>query len=167
MATRQESGRDIFQLLKQDHQTVSSLMADIRDADQSQKEVLCGRLDSELTQHMDLEEKYVYPILLDFDELTELIQDGYSDHDNIKDILEQMGNQDVGSEEWESNFLALEDAKEDHVDIEEHEVFPLAWELMNQDQVSQITDQVLSEKQKGPAAQQAREPRQQPPRVEK
>lgn len=167
MATKQQSGRDIFQLLKQDHQTVSSLMNEIRDADQSQKETLCGRLEAELMQHMDLEEKYVYPILLDFDELTELIQDGYTDHDNLKDILEQMGNQDVGSEEWESNFLALEDAKEDHVDIEEHEVFPQAWELLNQDQVAQITEQVLSEKQKAASFQQAPGTRQRQPQVEK
>lgn len=167
MATRQQTGRDIFQLLKQDHQTVTSLMDEIRDADQSRKEALCGRLEAELAQHMDLEEKYVYPILLDFDELTELIQDGYTDHDSIKDILEQMGNQEIGSEEWESNFLALEDAKEDHVDIEEHEVFPQAWELLNQDQVMQITEQVLSEKEKAQGAQQARGGRQRPPHVEK
>lgn len=167
MATKQQTGRDIFQLLKQDHQTVSSLMNEIRDADQSRKEALCGRLEAELMQHIDLEEKFVYPILLDFDELTELIQDGYSDHDNIKDILEQMGNQDVGSEEWESNFLALEDAKDDHVDIEEHEVFPQAWELLNQDQVAQITEQVLSEKQNAPGIQQARGTTQRQPQVEK
>lgn len=167
MATKQERGRDIFQLLKQDHQTVSSLMGEIRDAEQSQKEILCSRLETELSQHMDLEEKYVYPILLDFDELTELIQDGYADHDSLKDILEQMGNQEVGSEEWESNFLALEDAKEDHVDIEEHEVFPQAWELLNQDQISQITEQVWSEKQKAPETQQGRGTRQRAPQVDK
>ncbi|SNB45711.1 hemerythrin domain-containing protein [Geobacter sp. DSM 9736] len=167
MATRQAQGQDVFQILKQDHRTVTSIMEEIRDAEQAQKEALCSRLENELNQHMNLEEKYVYPILLDFEELSELIQDAYTDHDDLKDILEQMADQDVGSEEWESNFLALEDAKEDHVDTEENEVFPQAIELLSQDQVRQITDQIMSEKQRAPQTAQGKisQPRQ--PRAER
>ena len=167
MATKQERGTNIFQLLKQDHQTVTSLIEEIRNADPQNKEFLCGRLETELNQHMDIEEKYVYPILLDFEEIAELIQDAYTDHDSIKEILEQMRSQDVGSEEWESNFLALEDAKEDHVDMEENEIFPQAAELLSQDQISSITSQVSAEKQKAPEVQQARKTGQKQPRVER
>jgi hemerythrin-like domain-containing protein len=167
MATKQERGIDIFQLLKQDHRTVTSLMEEIRNADQQNKEILCQRLESELNQHMDLEEKYVYPVLLDFEEIAELIQDAYSDHDSVKEILEQMSSQEIGSEEWESNFLALEDAKEDHVDMEENDVFPQAEELLSQDQIAGITSQVSAEKQKAPQVQQRGKAAQRQPRAER
>lgn len=166
MATKQDRP-DIFQLLKQDHRTVTSILEEIRNSDRQNKEFLCGRLEAELNQHMDLEEKYVYPILLDFEEIAELIQDAYTDHDSVKEILEQMRAQKIGSEEWESNFLALEDAKEDHVDMEENEIFPQAVELLSQDQIWNITTQVSAEKQKAPVMQPGRKAGQKRPRMDR
>lgn len=94
------------------------------------------------------------------------MQDSYADHDDIRQILQQMNEQDFDSDEWEANCEALEDTKDDHVDVEEEEIFPQAMELVDAHVLQQIGEQIAAEKGKSPepspprpGKQQKRQPR--------
>lgn len=167
MARKQSSETDVFQILRADHQEVSRLMDQIKQADGQQKQQLFSRLQEELNTHMNLEEQFFYPKLEEIDDLADLVQDSYADHDDIRQILQQMSEQDFNSDEWQANCEALEDTKDDHVDVEEEEIFPQAMELVDSNVLNQIGEQIAAEKGKTGEAPSAKTSRQQkrPPRA--
>lgn len=166
MARKQSSETDVFQILRTDHQEVSKLMDKIKDANDPQKQQLFSQLQEELNNHMNLEERFFYPKLEEIEDLADLVQDSYADHDDIRQILQQMNEQDFNSEEWQANCEALEDTKDDHIDVEEEEIFPQAMELVDASVLNQIGEQIAAEKAKTaetsatrPQKQQKRPPR--------
>ena len=146
MARKQSLGTDVFQILRTDHQEVSKLMDQIKQADEPQKQQLFSQLQEELNDHMNLEERFFYPKLEENEDLADLVQDSYADHDDIRQILQQMSEQDFNSEEWQTNCEALEDTKDDHIDVEEEEIFPQAAELMDANVLNQIGEMIAAEK---------------------
>lgn len=167
MARRQSSETDVFQILRTDHQEVTKLMDKIKQAGEQQKQQLFSQLQEELNNHMNLEEKFFYPKLEEIEDLADLVQDSYADHDDIRQILQQMNEQDFNSDEWQANCEALEDTKDDHVDVEEEEIFPQAMELVDSSVLNQIGEQIAAEKGKWAEPAAAKAPRQQkrPPRA--
>jgi len=148
MARKQSYDIDVFQMLRTDHQEISKLMDRIKQAEGEQKQKLFWELQEEFTNHMNQEEKYFYPKLEDIEDLADLAQDSYADHDDIRQIIEQMSEQEFNSEEWQADFEALEDAKDDHVDVEEEEIFPQAAELVDAHILTLIGEQIAAEKGK-------------------
>ncbi|WP_243374223.1 hemerythrin domain-containing protein [Geotalea sp. SG265] len=166
MARKQSSETDVFQILRTDHQEVTKLMDQLKQAGGQQKQQLFAQLQEELNTHMNLEERFFYPKLEEIEDLADLVQDSYADHDDIRQILQQMNEQDFDSDEWQANCEALEDTKDDHVDVEEEEIFPQAMELVDGNVLSQIGEQIAAEKGKTaePAAAKPR-PQKRPPRA--
>ncbi len=166
MATKQSPGADVFEILRNDHQNVSRIINDLKKAGQQQKQQLFNQLQDELNEHMTLEERYFYSRLEDIEDVSDLIQDSLADHDDIRQILQQMSEEDVGSEEWETNCQALEDTKDDHVDLEEQELFPQVVELVEASELIQIAEQITAEKSRVERAPAARREQKRPPRAE-
>src|SRR6266545_747355 len=166
MATKQSQGTDVFEILRNDHQNVSRIINDFKKAGQQQKQQLFNQLQDELNEHMTLEERYFYSRLEDIEDVSDLIQDSLADHDDIRQILQQMSEEDVGSEEWETNCQALEDTKDDHVDLEEQELFPQVVELVEASELIQIAEQITAEKSRVERAPAARREQKRPPRAE-
>lgn len=161
MATADVSLKDVFDILTDDHGKIAQLIGKLRESPPQEKEGLLSQLDAELTQHMDLEEQYLYPELEEVDELNDIIASCQSDHEGIKDLLQKMASVDTGSPEWEEAFEALEDAKEIHVHTEEREVFPRAMKLLDEAQTRNMTEAIILQKQKSPQPVRVRRP---PPR---
>lgn len=166
MARKQSSETDVFQILRTDHQEVSKLMDQLKQAGGQQKKQIFAQLQEELNNHMNQEERFFYPKLEEIEDLADLVQDSYADHDDIRQILQQMTEQDFDSDEWQANCEALEDTKDDHVDVEEEEIFPQAMELVDAHVLQQIGEQIAAEKGRSPepspprpAKQQKRQPR--------
>ena len=166
MARKESPGADIFQILRNDHQKVSSIMEQLNDADEQQKQQIFDQLQEELNNHMSLEEQYFYPRVEDIEQLADVIQDCLADHDDIRQILEQMNEQDIDSEEWQTNCQALEDTKDDHVDLEEQEVFPQVVELMESSELKELGEQILAEKNRFAQAPAGRKGQRRAPRFE-
>ena len=163
MAKKESTGADVFQILRNDHENVSSILNQLKLADEQQKQELFEQVRNELDSHMTVEEKYFYSRLEDIEELADVIQDCLADHDDIRQILQQMNDQDIGSEEWESSCQSLEDTKDDHVDLEEQEVFPQAIEMIDGNELNQIAEQITAEKNRIAQAPQQRRPQKRPP----
>src|SRR4051794_36165229 len=98
MARKESTGPDVFQILRNDHQNVSRIMDEIKQADEQQKQQLFSQLQQELNNHMSIEEKFFYPKLEDIEELADVVQDCLADHDDLRQIIQQMNEQDFNSE---------------------------------------------------------------------
>ena len=166
MATKQSAQPDVFEILRNDHQNVTRIMNELKKADEQQRQELFAQLQEELDNHMTLEERFFYSRLEDVEELADLIQDSLADHDDIRQIVQQMNEQDIDSEEWLTNCEALEDTKDDHIDLEEQELFPQAVELVDGDELIQIAEQIMAEKSKIAQAPQQRKVQKRPPRAQ-
>ncbi len=141
-------------------------MDQIKQANEQQKQQLFSQLQEELNDHMNLEERFFYPKLEENEDLADLVQDSYADHDDIRQILQQMNEQDFNSDEWQANCEALEDTKDDHIDVEEEEIFPQAAELMDASVLIQIGEMIAAEKSsKSESTTKASKPQKRPPRA--
>ncbi len=93
--------------------------------------------------HLLGEEKLFYPQLQQKDELRELVNHAYEEHNEIKSISSELENMDAGSSNWASKIKELNESVSHHVDEEENKVFPAAQKALSQDKAQQIAQQYL------------------------
>jgi hemerythrin-like domain-containing protein len=93
--------------------------------------------------HLLGEEKFFYPQLQQKDELRELVNHAYEEHNEIKSISSELENMDAGSSNWTSKIKELNESISHHVEEEENKVFPAAQKAMSQDKAQQIAQQYL------------------------
>jgi len=116
-----------FKLLKEDHKRVAKLFKEIESAGEraiKTKQNLFGQLRTELTQHMELEETEVYPVLEEHDKTKDMALEGVEEHAVCKRLIEEIGGEEAGSEVWDAKIKVLKENVEHHVDEEEEEMFP-------------------------------------------
>jgi iron-sulfur cluster repair protein YtfE (RIC family) len=148
MATGKQGTPEIFNILKQDHQEVTQLMNKL--AKGGDREALIAQLNQELSQHMRQEETHFYPVLQQAgdEELRELVEESIAEHTEIKQLLGQVVELEAGSNEWNTRFAELREGKENHVDEEENELFPLCQRILKAEQLDAIAQKVTAEKEK-------------------
>lgn len=146
MPEQQVKGADVFELLKNDHREVGRIIGEIKKVGGNGKGDLISLLYDTLSDHMKLEENFVYPVLEDMEELTDAIQESLSEHNEMEDLLQDVLELDAESDEWQTIFLGLEDAKETHIRAEEQEIFPRAKKLMSREELARLTDEVMTER---------------------
>lgn len=146
MARQQVKGSDVFDMLKDEHEEIGAIINKIKNARGNEKQQLLSRLNDALSDHMKLEENFVYPVLEDMEELSDAIQESLSEHNEIEDLLHDVMELEQSSEEWQTIFLGLEEAKETHIQAEEREIFPRAKELMDEQQLARLSDEIMTER---------------------
>ena len=150
MAIKQEPESSIFQMLKLDHHHVTRTLQEMKNAPTEQKENMFGLLHGLLTQHMMLEENFFYSELDNFDQLKEHVNASYLEHEEMKEMLRQLMDVEVDSWDWAHALDILERSKNRHVLREEQEIFPLAAELVGEEQLRKIAEVISSEREKMP-----------------
>ncbi|MCP1470003.1 hemerythrin superfamily protein [Sphingobium sp. OAS761] len=116
---------DIFDRLKQDHDTHRQLfkkMADAKDEDQLQK--LFEQFKVEVTAHAAAEEETLYATMLARPDLREDAQHSVSEHKEIDDYLEELAELKFNGEAWRKKFDQMKKRYLHHIDEEEEEMFP-------------------------------------------
>ena len=69
---KEETSKDVFEILKNDHKLVKNLFQDIMKEKEKNEEIF-AQLKSELEVHMEAEEKHLYPRLENEGKIRELI----------------------------------------------------------------------------------------------
>jgi len=146
-----ESARDVFEVLKHDHQEARDLFAKLEGTSNGAKktrEKLFQQLKDELTRHAKAEEKVFYPALKDKDgQAHEQVEEGIHEHHEVVSLLKKIEKMDVDSDDWLSAVRDLKDKVEHHVQEEENEVFPKARQLLDAEMLGQLGERI--EKAKG------------------
>jgi hemerythrin-like domain-containing protein len=139
---------DAFELLKNDHAKVSSLFDRIEPAtDATTRRQLFAQLKQELTIHAHIEETILYPVLKAKAETREITEEGYEEHQEVKELLAELEATPPDSEEWSDLITELRENVEHHVEEEEGEMFTQAREVLSEQQINDIGARMSAEKQ--------------------
>ena len=133
-----------IELLMQDHKEASSMMDQLEMADKGDRSAkdTFVQLKEALTLHTQMEEQIFYPALKNFDETRDMIPESFEEHQEVKDLLEEMTSINPGSDEFMDKLTELRDAIEHHVEEEEGEMFPNAEKLLGQSRLQEMGRQM-------------------------
>ncbi len=136
-----------FDLLKQDHDKVRDLFEQIEeDEDGENREELFAGLQSEIQEHLQLEEKFFYPVLEQSEAAREKALESYEEHNVAKTVLGDLVGLDKEDERWDAKLKVLQEIVSHHLQEEEKNIFKLAKKVLEPDQIKQITGQIRQQK---------------------
>jgi len=139
---------DPFELLKKDHQKVSTLFQEIESASREAKLAIFRQLKQELDVHAHIEETIFYPVLEREKETREITLEAYEEHRVVKDLLSQLDAATSADEDWEARLTVLKENVEHHVDEEEGELFDKANDVLTGEQADDLGNRMQAEKNK-------------------
>ncbi len=137
------------ELLKKDHAAVKRLFAEFGRTTRRAKKSRAGlieRIAAELEIHAQIEEEIFYPAVGEIDEARRLVGGAREDHEHVKELIAEIRAMDAGQVDLPARVRELRDAVTDHATEEEHEMFPLA-ERLGDDQVALLGAQLEARKQ--------------------
>lgn len=127
----------LFDMLKQDHKEVTGMLENvISTKDTSQFPQIRKMLEA----HMEGEEKYFYPKIMERDRETAL--ESYEEHHVGKMVLNELNKTGKDEEEWMPKVEVLKDVLEHHIEEEESKIFTEADQILSNEQEDQIAQQI-------------------------
>jgi hypothetical protein len=150
--------RDAIRLLEQQHRSIALLFAELATDTQGRDlRPVMLELADQLSLHGAIEERLFYPVVRDED--TEvLLDDAYEDHHDMKELLLEMMDVGVDDPSFPARVSELKGLVDEHVAIEEAELFPMAREQLDASQLEAIAREmtvVMAElQQEGPPREQ-------------
>lgn len=132
----------IFDRLKQDHDAHRQLFAKMadadRDKDEERLEKLFEQFTVEVTAHAAAEEETLYATMLSRPDLREDAQHSVSEHKEIDDYLEELGELKFNGEAWRKKFAEMKKRYLHHIEEEEEEMFPDAAKDLTTDEEEKL-----------------------------
>jgi hemerythrin superfamily protein len=137
-------GVDALQLLESQHRAVEKLFQSIPvggDAKDVQPTVL--QIVDKLTMHTVLEERHFYPAVRAGD-TEDLIDDAFEDHREMKELCLQLLDLQPDDDGYSAQVDELQGIVEEHVSIEESELFPLVRDLLSASELEDLGQQMVA-----------------------
>lgn len=152
-----------LQVLKQSHQQISGLFELVQNSpDLSEKLTLFQQIKEELDLYSLVEQKIFYPALSQFDEVSDLIDQSYDEHDEIADLVEEIDQMEVEAiegdhfdttmDEFDDAITELRDMYGRHIEREERELYPEIAQLLSDDDLLAIGNEMNEIRSLGMAA---------------
>ena len=142
---------DIWQLITNDHANIADLCGDIPRATSGgglrSRDRLFNDLDSELRRHIEAEEESLYDVLEEHERAERLVDELEDEHEEIERLLGELSRfRDKGTREWTLKFRDLAALIEQHFHREEHELLPLAREILSEEEIQDLRHEFAEEK---------------------
>ena len=142
--TSTEDKDNIFGILKQEHAQVRQNLQRILDANKPMDD-LFSQTANVLNAHMRGEEEYLYPRLEDNATTRQMAFVSYEEHNIAKQLLNNMGMAS-DSDRWMAKVRVLYTVINNHIYVEENQVFPKAKEVLFQQTEQEIRTQYLNQR---------------------
>jgi DNA-binding MarR family transcriptional regulator len=141
---------DLWQLITNDHANIADLCGEIPrtfpGGGVRSRERLFSELDAELRRHLKAEEESLYDSLEDRDRAEHLVAELEHEHEEIERQLGELARvRDKGSLDWTQSFRDLAALIEGHFHREEHELLPLAREILDEEEVRELRHEYVEE----------------------
>ncbi len=150
---RGKSETTFIDLLLQDHEKVRDLFEQIEEDEEGEnREELFPELESELQMHMELEEKFFYPVLQQAEDAREKALEAYEEHNVAKTVLGELEKLKMDDERWQAKMNVLHEIVNHHLEEEEKNTFKMAKKILEKDQIQEITQQIQEQKTEKKAA---------------
>jgi hemerythrin superfamily protein len=134
---------DALQLLESQHRAVEKLFQSIEGASGKDAQALALQVIDKLTVHTIIEERHLYPAIRNGD-TEELIDDAYEDHREIKEVCLHLLDIDPADEDYQAKTEELRGLFEEHVSIEESELFPMVREVLDDNQLQALAQHMIA-----------------------
>ena len=140
---KENSPMDVLTLLKEDHKAVGALLDEAVECEpgDGRLDALAQEIESALTIHAAIEEKYFYPALHDRAEEADQSVDvfeAYTEHDLIKTLIALLKSGRQPDEQFKAEVQVLGENVKHHVKEEESTIFSLARELLDGDELEEL-----------------------------
>ena len=142
---------NVITLLKNDHRKVERLFQRYRSATKSRKRGLVAQITSELSMHMNAEERELYPVLrTSLPDGPRLMEEANTEHREARGLLAEVQNADVESFDTDAKMATLQAAIDHHVKEEEGEIFPQMTRVILKSQIEQLGLEIAKAKKSAP-----------------
>jgi hemerythrin-like domain-containing protein len=136
---------DLFDLLRHDHAKARDLFARIDKTSKKEIETrqeAFSNLEQELLIHMEAEERFLYTALEQHLESREKALEKYEEHLVARTIIGAFISLAVDDERWAAKLKVLRELIGRHMDEEERELFKVASQVLNREQLQGISAKV-------------------------
>ncbi|HYR26843.1 MAG TPA: hemerythrin domain-containing protein [Thermoanaerobaculia bacterium] len=148
-AKKRSTAPDAIALLKQDHETVRTLLGQLENATGARRQKLLTQIKKELEVHTTIEEEIFYPAYRQAARKKEdkkLFFEAVQEHHVVDLVMPEMNDGD-SPEELKARAKVLKDLVEHHADEEEKEMFPRARKVMDRDELRSLGEMLLRRKE--------------------
>jgi hemerythrin superfamily protein len=138
-------------ILTKDHRVVSGLMRAMAMTPRVNGMVrrrLFEQIRSNFMLHAQAEEEVLYPAMrnLMFMSGASKVDESYREHQQMKDLLNDMQTMDPNSDAFEAKFIDFRNKIEHHVDEQENEMLPIIRDRMSTDRQEQLGQRIHDRK---------------------
>jgi len=136
-------------LLKQDHEKVKKLMEEIDSTTErgvKTRNELFTRFKQEMTVHERIEEEIFYPRLTEQAKTKDIALEGYEEHHVVDMVMAELDDVPYDDERWGAKFTVMKENVEHHIEEEEGEMFKLARQALDSDELAELGERMESMK---------------------
>lgn len=138
--------RNIFEIIKADHQNVKELFEQIEAAVDEEKTHLIERCIQELLLHAVSEEETLYKRLRDNEDLREDILEAEVEHSLLERLANEIMSASPDNEMCDARLMVLKELVEHHVEEEEEELIPAAQSVIDAATAELLGEEMLARK---------------------
>jgi hemerythrin superfamily protein len=155
---------DAIALLKKDHKEVKALFQEVEalgERANSGRQKLFRQIDLALTAHAEIEEKIFYPQFkarAEDDEETQEALEAYEEHALVKRLIAELEGMAPTDESYRAKLQVLSELVDHHVKEEEKEMFKMARDLFDTQELGELGEEMAQAKQKFLAQAKAKKP---------
>jgi hemerythrin superfamily protein len=144
---------DVLTLLKNDHKTVGGLLDQANRCEPGDGRLaqLAEEIETALTVHATIEEKYFYPALHDRAEESDDVVDvfeAYTEHELIKTLIALLKSGREPDEQFKAEMQVLAENVKHHVKEEESTIFTLARQMLDAEELDELGDEMEAAKKR-------------------
>ncbi|HYG85659.1 MAG TPA: hemerythrin domain-containing protein [Azospirillum sp.] len=129
---------DIFERIKDDHETLRTLLERIEDPDEEGRRVVFDEFQRELWAHGKIEEAVFYAALVRHREARKETMEGLNEHHVINSLAEELNVMPADSGAWTAKMQVLGELLRHHLDEEEDELFEEARDALQDDRAAEL-----------------------------
>ena len=138
------SAGDWFDMLRKDHDEIRKILEQMLATDETQtwkRSMLLMKLAHKLDKHSYEEETVIYPALREDNDTVEADQLD-TEHGHVKTLIFELKQMDGDLPTWLETVRKLRDSLDEHIRMEEDEVFPRLMEDLDEEKNAQLTAMV-------------------------
>jgi hemerythrin-like domain-containing protein len=139
--------KSVFDILKNEHDKTLELFKQTKSKRADPGNVF-SQIRTDLTIHMDGEERLLYPVLKEKEPTRDKTLEGWEEHTYIKIVLNDLVGMPREDERWQAKLTVLREMVEHHIEDEEENLFKMAKKVISKEQADQIGTDYTREKEK-------------------
>lgn len=146
---------DAIALLKRDHTEVKELFSQVEELSErstATRGKLCEKIIQALELHTKIEENIFYPAFrqrAEDHEEREKILEAFEEHNVAKTLIGELRNLQPGDETFEPKLMVLMESVRHHIKEEEGQLFKMARELFDKDELNELGQELETAKSQG------------------